>query len=115
MGLIDALYLIVVYVIPALCLFKIARKANEVNAWMAWIPGLHFVLIFDMANKPSGTVFLLLIPIVNIYVYVTAWIEIAKMLNEPSSLGVVAVIPVINILPLYIFAFRSNIPSKERT
>lgn len=102
-------YLLAFYIFPAFCLFKIAQKTGTINAWMAWIPFLHLVLIFSIANKPPGTLFLLFIPVVNIYVYISAWIEIAKMFNEPPSLGIGAAFPLINIFPLYIFAFRSTI------
>jgi len=109
--LVEALfYMLIFYIFPAFCLFKIANKIKEPNSWMAWIPFLHFELIFNIAGKSSGTIFLVLIPGVNLYVYITAWIAIAEMLNEPKSMGVIASFPVINIFPLYFFAFRSNLP-----
>ena len=101
--------MLVFYVFPALCLFKIANKTKTFNSWMAWIPFLHFELTFTVAGKSPGTIFLMFIPGVNIYVWVTAWIEIARLLKEPTSMGVIASIPMINVFPLYLFAFRSNL------
>lgn len=92
---------VVMYVIVAYFLMKIAKKAGRTDSWMAWIPILNLVLMIQIAGKPWWWIFLFIIPIVNIILAFYIWIEIAKKMGKPGWYGVLMIVPFVNIWLLW--------------
>lgn len=92
---------LVMYVIIAFFLMKIAKKAGRTDGWMAWIPILNIVLMIQIAGKAWWWIFLFLIPLVNIVLAFYIWIEIAKKMGKPGWYGVLMIVPLVNIWLLW--------------
>ena len=87
----------------AYSLQTIARKTNAENGWWAWIPIANIVLMLKIAQKPIWWVVLVLIPIVNIVIFVLVWMAIAEARGKARWLGILIIIPIGNlILPGYL-------------
>jgi hypothetical protein len=87
---------IVLYLYFSFCLFIIAKKTGNLdNAILAWLPIINIILLIQIAKKPIWWILLLLVPLVNIIIYVIIWMKIAEARGKPSWLGVLFIIPVI--------------------
>ncbi len=103
---IQSLYLFIglaSYILVALPLYVMGKKANSQYPWFAFIPILNAVLMLDIAGKDLWWILLMLIPCVNIVIFVIVWMGIAEAMNKPNWLGVLMLVPVVNwILPFYL-------------
>ncbi len=104
---IVGLYLCIagVYFWTALCLYLIAKKTDTSEAWVAWIPILNLLVACWVAGRPGWWFFLLLIPPVNIVVYIELWMTIAEVRNQETWVGLLMLIPVVNLVALGTLAF----------
>jgi hypothetical protein len=96
---------LVVYVVLALSLYKIAikTKTNVEHAWFAWIPLLNVILMLNVAGYSGWYIFVLMIPFVNIVFAIYVWMKISKACGKPDFLGLLMLVPLANIiLPLYL-------------
>ncbi|MFB6226403.1 MAG: DUF5684 domain-containing protein [Candidatus Paceibacteria bacterium] len=103
LGLFPLLVSIVIYAYFAYCLMVIAQKTNTDNAWLAWIPIANIYIFVKAAGRPAWWFILMLIPIVNLFVMIILWMDIAGRLNKPKWVGILIIIPVVQlILPGYL-------------
>lgn len=97
--LVVMIFVVVLYVIMAISLMKIAKRTNTDNAWFAWIPILNLILMIQIAQRPMWWLIFFLVPILNIAGIVlqfVLWVDIAKRLNKPTWVGILAgLIPII--------------------
>ncbi len=93
-----------VYILYCLPFMLIARKLHF-SGLMAWIPLLQLFLLTRVAGRPLLWLFLLLIPVINIFVLITLCMDIAKRLQRPSFLGFLLIVPGLNLFILWYFAF----------
>ena len=68
--MIILLVLLVIYILMSITLMKVFEKAG-VEGWKALVPGLNFVEICKLIGQPLWHAALMLIPIVNIFIYAT--------------------------------------------
>lgn len=99
-------------IFPSICLFKISKKTNKGEAWMAWLPIANWFLMCKIGSvryELLFTVVLGFIPIVGwIVVYALfafIWSRIAITLNKPAWLGILCVLPLVNLVALGYLAF----------
>lgn len=86
------------YVYVALALQTIAKKTNTENAWLAWIPIANVFLMLMVAKKPLWWFLLVLIPLVNIVIYILVWMGIAEARSKPNWWGILIIVPVANLI-----------------
>jgi hypothetical protein len=86
------------YIYGALALQTIAKKTNTSDAWWAWIPILHAILMLNIAKKPLWWFFLFLIPFVNIVILIIVWMAIAEARGKPNWWGIMLIVPVMGII-----------------
>lgn len=67
--------------------WKVLEKAN-LPGWGMFIPFYNIYLHFKMAGRSGWQMFLLLIPIVNIFVIISVNMDIAKRFGQPASFGI---------------------------
>jgi hypothetical protein len=99
-GLIIGIITVVLYIYYALVWQTIAKKLKYKYYWLAWIPIAQLFLFPILAKKKWGWGFLLLIPFLNILLYIIWRWEIYKRLKFPewlSLMPVLYIIPIINI------------------
>ncbi len=81
----------------------IAKKTGTLNGWMAWIPLLNLVLLCSIIARPAWWIILIFIPLVNLFVMVYIWMEIAELMNRPRWVGFLIIIPPISLfIPGYL-------------
>jgi hypothetical protein len=104
---------VIVYILVAISLMRIAKRTNTENAWFAWIPILNLILMLQIAQRPMWWLIFFLVPFVNIVGIVlqfVIWIDIAKRLGKSPVIGFFAgLIPII-FVPWLAFS-RSDAPS----
>jgi hypothetical protein len=93
------------YILICLPIFLIARKLNVPGAWTAWIPIIQVWAILKSADKPLWWVLLMLVPLVNLFVFIYIWMCITENLGKNKWLGVLMIVPFISILFPYYLAF----------
>lgn len=101
------LIVIVLYVITAISLMKIANRTGTPNAWFAWIPILNLVLMLQIARRPMWWLIFFLVPIINIVGIVlqfVIWVDIAKRLGKSAVFGILAAIIPIIFIPYLAFS-----------
>ena len=115
LGLMFWAFILGVYLFFGYTQYKIAQKCNcRDEAWWSFIPVLNVILQLKMAEKPNWWFFLYLIPIVNLFVIFSVWIEIAKNAGHSTMWGVFAVLPFLNIIALIVMAFTGDAPQRHR-
>src|SRR4030042_6697524 len=101
------LAVVVLYVIIAISLMKIANRTNTENAWFAWIPILNLILMLQIANRPMWWLVFFLVPVINIVGIVlqfVIWVDIAKRLGKSAVIGILAALIPIIFMPYLAFS-----------
>jgi len=96
---------ILIYLYISLCIFILARRTEEDNAWWAFVPLLNLLLLLQIADKPVWWIFLFFVPILNILMAVLVWMGVAEVRGKPSWLGILMVIPGVNLILMGYLAF----------
>ncbi len=84
----------------ALTLMVTANKLEVKNAWIAWIPIINFILVFKCAGLSPWLFLLMLVPLVNLIVFVYAYMKIAERRGFESWLGILMIVPTVNLVIL---------------
>jgi hypothetical protein len=100
LGLLTYLYL-------SACLYIIASKTGQDNAWFAFVPILDLILMLSIADKPVWWILLLLVPFLNILIMALVCMGISEARGKSSWLGILALIPVVNLAFFGYLAFSS--------
>ena len=74
-------FLAVSYVLLCISLLSIFKKAG-VNKWLALIPGYNFVIWSELIGRPKWWASLLLLPIVNIFVFTAMAVHLARSFQK---------------------------------
>jgi len=109
------MFVLVIYVVMAISLMKIANRTNTENAWFAWIPILNLILMLQIAQRPMWWLIFWLVPILNIAGIVFSfivWIDIAKRLGKTAIFGVLAVLLPIIFMPYLAFSGANSTPAQ---
>lgn len=108
------IFAIILYVLIAFSLMKIAKRTNTENAWFAWIPLLNLILMLQIARRPMWWLIFFLVPFINIVGIVlqfVIWVDIAKLLGKSAAIGILAgLIPII-FVPYLAFSGSDNQPA----
>ncbi len=87
------IFLIIGYVLLSISLFFVFPKAEQ-PAWQALVPGLNFVVWGKIIGYPLWRVALILLPIVNIFIYASMAVRMVRSFNKlkfwHSAVAVVA-------------------------
>jgi hypothetical protein len=86
------------YVYFALALSTIAKKTNTPNPWWGWVPILQILLMLNVAKKPLWWLVLCFVPLVNIVIFIIAWMAVAEARGKPNWWGILMIVPVVGII-----------------
>ena len=85
--------MVIGYILLSLSLYKVFEKAGE-EGWKAFVPGLNFVVWCKLIGRKPWWAALLLIPIVNVFIYSGMAVDMARSFGKyrfiDSFLAVVA-------------------------
>jgi hypothetical protein len=107
------LFVLVIYVVMAISLMKIAKRTNTENPWFAWVPILNIILMIQISQRPMWWLVFFFVPILNIAGIVLQfiiWIDIAKRLGKTAVFGVLAVLIPIIFMPYLAFSGDDSAP-----
>ena len=111
-------FVLILYVVMAISLMKIAKRTGTENAWFAWIPILNLILMLQIAKRPMWWLIFFLVPILNIAGIVMQfiiWVDIAKRLGKTAVFGVLAALIPIIFMPYLAFSGSDNAPTQPAT
>jgi hypothetical protein len=92
----------------ALCQCFLGKKMGLHNNWMAFIPLVNLIHFCRIARKPGKWFFLLLIPLINLFVFLYLFSEIARACGKSAFLGILLMIPPLTPLIFGYLAFSSR-------
>ena len=75
------IFLIITYVLLSVSLYFLFPKAGE-EAWKGLVPGLNFVVMCKLIGRQPWYAALLLIPIVNIFIYVGMCVDLVRSFGK---------------------------------
>ena len=75
------IFLIVSYIFLSLSLYKVFEKAGE-DSWKALVPGYNFVVWCKIIGQPTWWALLLLIPLVNIFIYAGMAVDMVRSFGK---------------------------------
>jgi HEAT repeat protein len=79
-------------------LAALARRLGAARAGWAWAPGLNLLLPFALAGRSPAWGALLLVPALNVIVWVQLWAEVFARLGRPSWTALAMAVPGVNLL-----------------
>ena len=100
---------VIAYLFGCFCVAYMAKKMG-MSFWtsfiMAIVPIANLILLAQMANKPIWWFILLLIPIVNIVIFIIIWMAISERLGKPGWWGIIiGLVPLVNFVFFLILTF----------
>jgi hypothetical protein len=136
-GVVGLLINIGLYIFTALCLFRIGKKLDVSNSWIAWIPilngfwplvgaagrtvkwGLMYLLVLPILAGIIGAVFATISPFMAILVlgivglvvfglYISLWMSTSENLGKEKLLGLLMIVPVVNLIFMGYLAFSES-------
>lgn len=105
---ISIIFVLAVYAYGAYAVQLLAKKTNTPNAGLAWVPIVNIYLVLKIAGKPGWWFILVLLPLVNIVIFVMVWMAIATAVHKANWLGFLMLIPVVNFFVLGYLAFSET-------
>ncbi len=108
-GLFFWLFVIAAYLFFAYTQYRVAQKCgNKETAWWAFVPIMNILLFCQMAHRPLWWAALLLIPIVNLAIFLIMGVELAKNAGHSPFWGITLIIPFLNIVAWIVMAFTEG-------
>ncbi|MEM1321387.1 MAG: S26 family signal peptidase [Bacteroidota bacterium] len=75
------IFLIISYILLSISLYKVFEKAG-VESWKALVPFYNLVVCCEIIGRPQWWALLLLVPIVNIFIYVGICVDVVRSFNR---------------------------------
>jgi hypothetical protein len=86
-GAVGAIIGLVIAVIIIAAMWKLFTKAGE-PGWAAIIPIYNFIVLLKIAGRPVWWVILMLIPFVNLIVFILVCIDLARKFGKGAGYGI---------------------------
>jgi len=93
------------YLFFCFCCKRICEKCGHNPGILIWIPIAQYVPLLQVAKMELWMIILLLIPIVNIVIFVMLWAKICQARGKSPWLVVLLFIPFVNLIFLPYLAF----------
>jgi hypothetical protein len=136
-GVFGILLQIGIYVFTALCLFRIGKRLDVPNSWIAWIPVLNYfwplvgaagqtvkwgiiylivipllaglvASLFAMASPMLAMLVLGIVGLVVLGLYIYLWMNVSENLGKERLLGLLMIIPIVNFIFMGYLAFSEQ-------
>jgi len=96
---------VAIYIFTSFCYKLICQKIGKEPGAIIWIPVVRYVPLFQVAKMPEWFVVLLLVPLVNLVVFILMWAKVCEARGKSPWLVILWFIPVVNIAFLPYLAF----------
>lgn len=81
-------FILLVQVIHGIGTWKLYVKAGR-KAWEAFVPVYNGIVLMQIINRPKWWIFLLFIPVINLFMFPIIWIETLRTFGKKSTLDMV--------------------------
>lgn len=98
-------FALILYVFICFCYKRICEKCGVTPGILVWIPIAQLIPLLQAAKMELWMIILLLIPIVNIVVFVMMWAKICTARGKSPWLVIMLFIPLVNIFFIPYLAF----------
>ncbi|WP_333810417.1 signal peptidase I [Flavobacterium sp.] len=82
------LFILLVQVIHGIGTWKLYVKAGR-KAWEAFVPVYNGIILMQIINRPKWWIFLLFIPVINLFMFPIIWIETLRTFGKKSTVDMV--------------------------
>ena len=107
---------LVIYVVGAIALYRIAHKADIRNSWVAFIPFVQFIIVLHCIDRSGWYILLLLVPILNAVLGIIWFVKFYLTFEVNVGLIVLSIIiPVVNLVMLLVVAYSDQFTYKGST
>jgi len=96
------------YIWTAVCLQRIAQKAQAERSWLAWVPVGNLFLMCRLASTSPWWVLLCLIPYVGFLFSIILACRVPRALGITGGSRFLMIVPLVNLLYLGYLAFRQE-------
>ena len=93
------------YAAVSFSIYRMARKAQVSDLWMAWIPGFNFALLCRIMGKSGWLTLLLAVPVVNFILVAYVAAGVSRALGKSPWLGLFLLVPGFGLLLFPYLAF----------
>ena len=90
-GLLMSLIYLALIVVSIAAMWKLFEKAGEAG-WKSIIPIYNAYILFKLAGRNGWGILLMLIPIVNIVIWIMVAIDLAKHFGKSTAFGVLGLV-----------------------
>lgn len=95
--------------------YVIGRKLQHRRPWLAWVPLANLGYYCALANRSWSRCTLFAVPVVQIFVWVSCFREIARRLGLSEAMGVCMIIPGADLIAIAVMAlFGQPDPTPRR-
>jgi len=115
LGIMPTLFLMSLggYILDALILQSIYKKAKHPRPWMAWIPIVNVFPMLQLGGYSWLWIFMMLLPIVGPIIFLVIYIKslwrVFEMAGYDGALSLLTLIPFVNIIILGIVAWEKPV------
>jgi hypothetical protein len=102
----------VMYLFFCYCCAQLCRKTSNRPGLLVWIPGLQMIPLLRAAGMSGWMFILLLLPLVNIIVFITWCVRICRVRQKSSMLAVFLIFP-LTYVPAFLYLSLSGYPKSE--
>ncbi len=81
-------FILLVQIIHGIGTWKLYVKAGK-KAWKAFVPVYNGIVLMQIINRPKWWIFLLFIPVINLFMFPIIWIETLRTFGKKSTLDMV--------------------------
>jgi len=100
---------VVTYFFFCYCCAQICRKTNNRPGFLVWLPVLKWFPLFRAAGMSKWTFLLYLLPVINVFAYITWCSRICRVRQKHPILAFFLILPVTNV-PAFLYLALSGTP-----
>jgi hypothetical protein len=102
-------FYIALYVVQAIALYQLAKKANVRKPWVSFIPVLQTIVFLHIIDKSGWCIFLFLIPVVNIILAIIWAVKFYLAFDvKPGLIVLSIIIPIAGLVMMLVMAFSDR-------
>jgi len=96
---------VAIYIFTSYCYKLICQKVGKETGAIIWVPFVRYIPLLQVAKLPEWLVILLLIPGINLVVFILMWAKVCEARGKSPWLVVLWFIPVVNLAFIPYLAF----------
>jgi len=109
MSKISWIFMLVVYVVQAISLYRIGEKAGVKKTWVAFIPVLQAIVFLHVIDKSGWSIFLILVPGLNVVLGIIWSVKLyAAFSVKPVLIVLSIIIPIVGLVMMLVVAFSDQ-------